>query len=100
MQTGVAIITRPYGGNNGNSTEIPAVTRAAKHPSPDSDGIYTDFGFFKARAMRKGSSWFRAFGKRIHCFCPTGKNSTVLYTVYLINDFFEYERFYYTSAIL
>ena len=22
--------------------------RSAKHPSPDSDGIYTDFGFFKA----------------------------------------------------
>lgn len=33
--------------------------RAAKHPSPDSDGIYTDFGFFKAGQPWHSDQWFR-----------------------------------------
>ena len=79
--------------HTGETTEIQritAVTRAAKHPSPDSDGIYTDFGFFKARAMEMTPVWEKD---------PASVQLEVL-NVFLIDYFFEYKRFYYTSAFL
>lgn len=83
----------------GETTEIQritAVTRAAKHPSPDSDGIYTDFGFFKARAMEM-TPVAGMFGKRIH---GTASVQLEVLNVFLINYFWEYKRFHYTSAFL
>ena len=77
-------------------------------PSPGQPSIHrqTVMAFIPTLVSSRRGQWekdpvgFGRLGKGSAASVQLGKNSTVLYTVYLINDFFEYERFYYTSAIL